>query len=130
MQRFPVLPLLKQSVHTLWEENQDNWVISISRKLAVAGIAISTILLFWRYNFLPPLVPLWYGKPWGTDRLAHPLWLALLPAGSFIILMVNTIVARFITREMLIFTQILAITALLVSILSLVTLTKILFLVS
>lgn len=94
------------------------------------SILVSTLLLLWRYSSLPPLVPLWYSKPWGTDRLAHPLWLILLPATSFLILLINTYASRTLTRDMLIFSQILAATALLVSILSLVTLTKILFLVS
>lgn len=94
------------------------------------SILVSTLLLLWRYSSLPPLVPLWYSKPWGTDRLAHPLWLILLPATSFLILLINTYASRTLTRDMLIFSQILAATALLVSILSLITLTKILFLVS
>ncbi len=110
--------------------SKDNWVLTVSRRLAIASVIAATILLVWRYPSLPPLVPLWYGKPWGTDRLAHPLWLMLLPAGSLVILIVNTIAGRRLTGDMLIFTQILAATALLVAVLSLVTLTKILFLVS
>lgn len=130
MQRFPVLTLFTQGVSALWGQREDNWVVTTSRRLALVSIAVSVILLVWRFPSLPPLVPLWYGKPWGTDRLAHPLWLTLLPAGTLVILIVNTIAARSLTRDMLIFTQILAATTLLVAILSLVTLTKILFLVS
>ncbi len=109
---------------------ENNWVLTLSRRLAIASIVASATLLLWRYSSLPPLVPLWYDKPWGTDRLAHPLWLSLLPAGSLAILIINTIAGRTITRDMLIFTQILAATAVLVAALSLVTITKILFLVS
>lgn len=130
MQRTPVSSLFMQSIHDLWNQTPENWVFSVCRKLASASIVVSITLLFWRYHSLPPLVPLWYNKPWGIDRLAHPLWLSLLPAGELIILIVNIIAARLITREMLIFSQILAVTALLIAILSLVTLTKILFLVS
>ena len=108
---------------------ETNWVIMLSRRLTIACIVVSAIILLWRYQTLPPLVPLWYGKPWGADRLAHPLWLLLLPVASLIILIINTIASRTITRDMLIFSQILAATALLVSILSLVTLAKIVFLV-
>lgn len=107
-----------------------NWFLSTTKKLVFISIFISVILLLWRYPKLPPLVPIWFGKPWGIDRLAHPLWLVLLPAGSLIILIINTFASRILTRDMLIFTQILAATALIVAILSLVTLTKILFLVS
>ena len=107
-----------------------NWFVSTTKKLVFVSILISVILLLWRYPKLPPLVPIWFGKPWGTDRLAHPLWLVLFPTGSLIILIINTTLSRILTRDMLIFTQILAATALIVAILSLVTLTKILFLVS
>ena len=107
-----------------------NWFIETSRKLVLASVVISVALLLWRFPSLPPLVPLWFGKPWGIDRLAHPFWLVLLPAGRLVIFIVNTIASRLLTPDMLIFTQILAATALIVAILSLVTLTKILFLVS
>ncbi len=118
------------SLRTLWGAGEHNWVLSMSKKLVLGSILVSVALLLWRYPKLPPLIPLWYSKPWGADRLAHPLWLAILPIGSLVILIVNTIAARILTRDMLIFTQILAVTALLVSILSLVTMTKIMFLVS
>lgn len=108
---------------------EQNWVLSMSRKLSFVCIALSLLLLFWRYPRLPPLIPLWYGKPWGADRLAHPLWLILLPVGSCMIMIINAIATRFLTRDMLIFTQIFAVTTLLVAILSLVTLSKIIFLV-
>ncbi len=114
----------------LWGMGEQNWFLSLSKKLVLLNILVSIALLFWRYRTLPPLVPLWYGKPWGVDRLAHPLWLVLLPAGSLIVLIINTTLSRILPRDMLIFNQILAATALIVAILSLVTLTKILFLVS
>lgn len=109
---------------------EDNWILALANRLTITSIVLSVIIFLWRYRSLPPLVPLWYGKPWGTDRLAHPLWLIVLPAASLVILIINTIATRTVTRDMLIFRQILAATALLVAILSLVTLTKILFLVS
>lgn len=118
------------NMSALWGQREDNWVITISRRLALFSITVSVILLLWRYGSLPPLVPLWYSKPWGVDRLSHPLWLTLLPIGSLMILIINTITSRILTRDMLIFSQVLAATVLLVGILSLITLTKILFLVS
>ncbi|MEK7141226.1 MAG: hypothetical protein AAB800_01625 [Patescibacteria group bacterium] len=121
----PRLSALRQ----LWGAEEQNWVLSMSRKLSYTCIVLSVLLLFWHYPRLPPLLPLWYGKPWGADRLAHPLWLILLPAGSWVVIIINAIAARFLTRDMLIFTQIFALTSLLVAILSLVTLAKIIFLV-
>lgn len=125
-----IIMTILSSLGALCGVGEQNWVLSTSKKLVLSSIVVSVLLLLWRMPTLPPLVPLWYGKPWGADRLAHPLWLVLLPAGSLIILIINTTLSRILTRDMLIFTQILAATALIVAILSLVTLTKILFLVS
>lgn len=109
---------------------ETNWIITLAGRLTIASIVLSAVIFLWRYSTLPPLLPLWYGKPWGTDRLAPPLWLLLLPIASLVILIINTITTRTVTRDMLIFSQILAATALLVAILSLVTLAKIVFLVA
>lgn len=120
-------------IHTfviLWGTSDDNWVVLTSRRFVLASIALCVVLLLWRYPTLPPLVPLWYSKPWGADRLAHPLWLTLLPAGSAIVLMINAIAGRLLPRDLLVFHQMLALATLLVASLSLVTLAKILFLVS
>lgn len=108
----------------------DNWFVRSAQKLSLIAFVTSVILLLWRFSTLPPLIPLWYNKPWGADRLAHPLWLALLPLGNFLILIINAIAGRTLPHDMLMFNQVLAATAFLVAILSLVSLTKILFLVS
>lgn len=130
MNRIAPLQIVVKNVPNLWGANEPNWMVTISRKIVLLATTISFALYIWKYSTLPPLVPLWYGKPWGIDRLAHPLWLLLLPGGSIFILVINIIAEKLFTRDMLIFTQILALTTLLVAILSLVTLTKILFLVT
>lgn len=117
-------------LRALWGGQEPNWAIAVSRKLTLLAVIVSIFILLWRYPGLPPSVPLWYGKPWGSDRLAHPLWLTMLPAGTLSILIINTAVSRLFTRDMLIFSQILALGALLVALLSLITLTKIVFLVA
>ncbi|MBI4066692.1 hypothetical protein HY411_03165 [Candidatus Gottesmanbacteria bacterium] len=121
---------LIRTIGALWGEGEDNWVVLTSRRFVLAGIALCIVLLLWRYPILPPLVPLWYSKPWGADRLAHPLWLFLLPTGSAIVLMINAIAGKLLPRDLLVFHQMLALATLLVATLSLVTLTKIIFLVS
>ncbi len=130
MNRITPLHVVANSVSTLLGTSSTNWVVKTSQKLVLIAIAISLALFLWKYATLPPLVPLWYGKAWGTDRLAHPLLLLLLPGGSFVVLIINIIAEKIIAHDMLVFAQILAISTLLVATLSLVTLTKILFLVS
>lgn len=130
MQRFPRIYPFIQTLKSLWDTGEDNWVITTTRKLVPVSIVVSITLLLWRYPTLPPLVPLWYSKPWGADRLAHPLWLFLLPTAGVVVLMINTIAGRLLPRDLLVFHQMLALATLLVASLSLVTLAKILFLVS
>ena len=130
MNRTNPLQFITSNISALWGGNEQNWVVATSRKIVLVAIIISLSLLIWKYPTLPQLVPLWYGKPWGIDRLAHPVWLFLLPGGSFIIVITNVIAEKLLAHDMLVFTQILALSTLLVAILSLVTLTKIVFLVS
>lgn len=82
-------------------------------------------LVYWTGQ-LPPLVPLYYSLPWGVDRLVAPLWLMSLPAAAVAVIIVNFI-GSFMLRE-IVLTRILSSTALLVSLLALITLTKIIFL--
>lgn len=126
MQSYSFIRFIK----ALWGKGEDNWVITTSRRFVLASIVLCVLLLLWRYPTLPPLVPLWYSKPWGADRLAHPLWLSLLPTGSAVVLVINTIAGRILPHELLVFNQMLALSSLLVATLSLVTLAKIIFLVS
>lgn len=39
--------------------------------------SIGTLLMFWQY--LPPEIPLWYGRPWGQDMLTPKLGLWWIP---------------------------------------------------
>ncbi len=72
--------ILRFNIQTL----SHNWIFSV----ATSCVAITTlaslllIALYWRN--LPPAVPFWYIKPWGTERLASPGYLFLLPAVNII----------------------------------------------
>jgi len=48
---------------------------------------------------LPPQIPLFYSRPWGEDQLASPIFIFILPASVFLILVVNLIIAGFFTEE-------------------------------
>ena len=86
--------------------------------------------LVWRFRQLPPEVPLWFSRPWGEDQLASAYWLFLLPLSGFVWYIIDLLIGIFVTTDDLIFTQLLFLSALIVNILSFVTLIKILFLVS
>jgi hypothetical protein len=100
-----------------------------NRVLLFLSVA-SLVVLVWHWRSLPPLVPLWYSRPWGAERLAHPVWLLMLPASVLVWYGFAIIIATYITREYLIFTQVIILTTLLGAFLSFVTLVKILLLVT
>lgn len=107
-----------------------NWFIALVHKFVLILFVLSMGVLLWRFQMLPPLVPLWYSRPWGADQLASPYWLLTLPLASIILYGINIFVGMYITMEYLIFTQMLFLSSLVVSILSFVALIKILFMVT
>lgn len=50
-----------------------SWRVAITSFVTSVG----TLLMFWKY--LPPEVPLWYGRPWGQDMLTAKLGLWWIP---------------------------------------------------
>lgn len=89
-----------------------------SWRITTAGIIISlgTLTLFWRQ--LPPLVPLWYSRPWGQDQLAPTWQLGILPLGGLISQLLIGLLVYYFKPE-----SFLAKTALVVSIVAQVILT-------
>ena len=117
-------------VRVAWDGIKTNWFISLVHKFILIFFVLSMGLLLWRWRMLPPLVPLWYSRPWGTDQLASPYWLLVLPISSLILYAVNFLTSMYVIGEYLIFTQMLFLSSLVVSTLSFVALIKILFLVT
>ena len=115
---------------TTWNAIKKNWLIGVVHKFVLALFILSVVLLVWRFPVLPPELPLWFSRPWGEDQLASPYWLVLLPISSMLWYGIDLVIGVYVTTEYLIFTQMLFLSALIVSILSFITLIKILFLVS
>ncbi|MCX6793811.1 MAG: hypothetical protein NTY06_01770 [Candidatus Gottesmanbacteria bacterium] len=130
MNIFPQLPNETRRVTTTWNVIKKNWLISVVHKFVIALFILSVGLLVWRFPVLPPQVPVWFSRPWGADQLASPYWLILLPVSSIFWYGIDLVIGIYVTTEYLIFTQMLFLSALIVSILSFITLIKILFLVS
>ena len=59
--------------------DKSNNLLLYSWQTAMAGIIVclGITTVFW--NQLPPLVPLFYSRPWGTDQLASKYLIFLIP---------------------------------------------------
>ena len=123
-------PNQSRRVTMTWNSIKHNWLINVVHKFTFILFFLSIGFLVLRWHLLPPLVPLWYTRPWGTDQLAHPVWLLMLPLASLIIYCVNFLISMYVTAEYLIFTQMLFLTSLIISLLSFIALIKIIFLIT
>ncbi len=126
---------MKVQLHTkeaqsAWKQMNSNWIIGLSSKIVFGVTILSFVLLLIKYRSLPAQVPLWYSQPWGSDQLAHPALLLLLPLGSLFLYVLNSLLAIYLLSEYLIFSQIAFLTSLIVALLSFVALAKILFLIT
>ena len=89
-----------------------------------AAVALSLVLL---RSFLPPLVPLFYGHPVGEAQLTNTLGLFIVPGVSLLITMLNLCASLWVKDDFL--KKLLAISAIVISALTAITITKIIFLV-
>lgn len=112
-----------------WKSLRTNRIIHLGTYLSLifSVIGLVCIGIFW--NKLPAQVPIWYSKPWGVERLASSALLFLLPGSCIIFTVINMILASYLTIEYLVFSQILSIGSLVISLLSMITLLKIILLV-
>ena len=84
-------------------------------------------LFFWKA--LPPLVPLWFSRPWGLERLTSTFGLFLPPLSSLYWLIISIGISTRLLKEHLVFSQILSVVTLIVSLMSFITVATIITLV-
>ena len=78
-------------------------------------------------NYLPPVVPLFYGLPVGQDQLTSTFGLLIAPAVSALIAVINFLISFWVRDSFL--RKVLAISSIILSILTTITVIKIIFLV-
>lgn len=100
--------------------------LQLGFSLLIAQLAI--FALFWRK--LPPQVPLFYSRPWGREQLVNPNGLLILPIISLLITVVNLAVASLMPGEEKLVSQLLVIFATVFNFLCLITLFKIVILIT
>jgi hypothetical protein len=106
------------------------WKNTVFRSFFLAAIIInagSIAAVFLFRSFLPPVVPLFYGRPDGAAQLVQPMLLLIAPGVSMLITILNLLLS---TQSKDIFLKkLLAVTAFIVSFISLITIVKIVLLV-
>lgn len=122
--------LHKNSMFTRFGEQLHDKTVFWSSIIILGDSVISFILIGLRWHRLPPVVPLWYSRAWGVDQLAPSLWLIILPLGVICWYIVTAVVGVLFAKEHQVFLHVLFLAALLVSIMSLVTLFNILHIIT
>lgn len=109
----------------------DNPLLKLpSRNYVYSSLGISfliMILVFVLKDLLPPQVPLYYGKPVGEDQLVPTLGLLIAPGVSLGIIIINIALSRIVSDVF--FKKALIMSSFFVSLLTAITILKIIFLV-
>ena len=101
---------------------QGNWSVAL---LLVNLLAVLLILVL--KNLLPPIIPLFYGRPYGAEQLAAQGSLVIPPLVAFAVCVVNIAISLSVSDEFL--DKVLFGGMFVSTLLSLVTVAKIIFLV-
>lgn len=103
-------------------------------RLASIGVfvltLVSIVLIIISWQRLPPLVPLWYSRAWGTDQLAESAYLFILPVGILTWYVITSLIAYKFTRAFTVFLHVLFLSCFLVAIMSTITLINIILVIS
>lgn len=100
------------------------------KKLAVFLLLGQFIVILFSWRWLPPELPLFYSHPWGKEQLTTPAGLFILPTLSLIVFFINLIFLSFVPKEEKLITRMFEAASTVFSLLCLVTLIKIIILVT
>jgi len=101
------------------------------QRLNIFLILFSFILIAIKWGDLPNRVPIFYSRPWGEDQLAKKGYLLILPFLSSTFLVLNLFLSNFFAKRKLeFFTQTAAIVSVAVAFFALISLWKIIFLIT
>jgi hypothetical protein len=109
---------------------RSTWTFKLSSISILVNMSLSAITLLYFWKRLPPLLPLWYSKPWGNERLVSPLYLLLPIMASIAIYALNIFVANKFATEHPMFARVLFLTSALVSIISMIIVIRVVTLVT
>lgn len=99
----------------LWISKTRNKIGSLANssimKVVIITPPFSSLIMFILWisfsKFFPPLIPLYYSKPWGEEQLTEPIFLLLLPLGSLLWYGVSILMVTFSFHQYRVFSQLL-----------------------
>lgn len=98
--------------------------------VSIACLVLGLIFFVVRVWNLPPVVPLFYHRPWGLTQLGAPLQLLLLLAGALCIVVLNLTLAMKFYKNVVLLSRILLCIAALVCLLATTTVIRVILLVT
>lgn len=93
-------------------------------------IAAQVVILFFKFNDLPPQIPFYFSLPWGESQLASSTAIIYLPIFSIIITLLNSFWAAMLVKTNSLFSKLLIVFSLIFSFFSSLAVFQIVFLVS
>lgn len=111
------------------EQFNSNWLYIFSNRIVATCTIISIFIIAISWPRLPQLIPLWYSQPWGQERLAAPVFILLLPVATFLTHLLNILIGAFWANSHRILIQLLFVTSIFISIISLLSVVKIISIV-
>ena len=132
-QQIKIFPATKLSIFSIKKQVDDltaNRVTRLGMRIGLAALGFSLLIISIKISKLPPEIPLFYSRPYGVERLASSWWLGVLPMISLLVQIISMRFAGGVMKEDKLLAQILVINGALVSLMSLYTLVKIVWLVT
>jgi len=108
---------------SFWKKTPFKGFLTAALVLNLVAIVVFLILK----GFLPPVVPLLYGRPTGETQLVPTIWLLAAPGLSLLFIIINSLITNFTSDVFA--NKLLITTTFLLSLLTVITLFKIIFLV-
>lgn len=108
------------------------WQTTLNSRLLRFTIILffaQVILIIWFYNQLPPEIPLFFSRPWGSAWLSPSSSIFILPLFTLITLLINYFMAIFFHQKKLILSQLLVVFAFIIAIFSTFSILKIISLI-
>ncbi len=126
MKFFEIIKKYLGQLGLFWQKKGNSQFLRLN--LLIIGIQLA--FLVYKFNQLPPEVPLFYSLPFGEEQLATTSQLFFIPIFSITIGLINTIFAAVFLPNHQLLSRLLIIFSVIYSLLSLVTIYQIITLIS